>query len=207
MGRLHPRLVLERAGELLLRLLRGETGDALELGALRLDQLGELALAGLDLLLALGDRLFARADLALALGLLGEPLVEVVLLLGQPALQRLELVAALARGLLELVARRQQLLLGRQLGLAQLGLLLALRLFENLRRLAPRLGDAPTRRAADPQQPDGDQRERRGDDRTYENGCFHLGPPERRKQAGSGTLPSEREERSAPPVKPCGPDR
>ena len=138
--RLEARLALHAADQLVLGLLAGEAGDLLELGALLGGEAGELGglllggfLAGLDLLLP------AR-DLALLLDHLIQPLVERVLLLGEPPLDRLELLAPGARRLLELAARLQQLLLGRQIGLAPLGLGLARRVLEPLLRFAPGLG-------------------------------------------------------------------
>jgi hypothetical protein len=56
--------------------------------------------------------------------------IEPDLLLGQPLLDLLELLPPLTGGVLELAARREQLLLGRQLRLADLRLAFAARLVE-----------------------------------------------------------------------------
>ena len=146
-GGLDLGLVLERADQLLARLLGGQPGDVLE-------PLADLAGLALELLvavvghaLAAGEGLLAPGEVAVALVLLLLALVEGVFLLGEAALDRLELGAALARRGLELGAGDEQLLLGDELGFADLRLAFAARLLEQAVGLAVRLGDGLPRRA------------------------------------------------------------
>src|SRR5262249_31566748 len=112
-----------------------------------------------------------------------EPLVDRVLLLRQPLLERLELAAPLARGLLEFAARLEELLLGQQLGLAQLGLAVALggvdQFLGALASLAEDLAGSPAR-----EQPPAHARDPRRGQRHggHDVGVGH--PPPRRKRSG-----------------------
>ncbi len=164
----------------------------LELAALLGDQPLELALARLDLLLAAGDGLLQRRRVLLAAVEVLAAAQHAVLAVAQLAFERLELVALAARGLLELAARLQQLLLGGELGLAPLGRCRALGLLERLLGLAAglrqdALGVAPQ------QQPIEHEGERHRDgDRTCDGCKVHAITPGRRDgpEGGSGGWPS-----------------
>ena len=119
--RLHPRVALHHPHQLFLGLLRGEAADLLQPLALLLHQLVELDALLLHLQLELVELALALAQLGLAP--LDRPLLarEVVVELGDATLLLVELGALLRRHLLELAAGLEQLLLGGELALAQLG--------------------------------------------------------------------------------------
>jgi hypothetical protein len=168
-GGLDPRLVLHHLDQLFLRLLGGQAGDLLELGALLVEHAAELGLALLHPLLAGGDRAVELGELLVAAGELLPPLVEAVFLLGEAALLDLELGTPLARYLLELAARLEELLARGHLGLAHLGLAVALGVLDDLVGLAMRgrqdaLGLLAQRAPAEPEHEDRDGQGRQGHD-------------------------------------------
>src|SRR6185295_9562228 len=128
----HPGLVLERAHQLLARLLRGQARQMLELAALLFAHPGDLGLLDFEGLLAPDQGALGLEHLLLTLADLVAPLVEAVFLLGQPALDGLELGPALPRNGFELAPGQEQLLLRLQLRLADLVLALALGVGQDL---------------------------------------------------------------------------
>jgi len=135
-GGLDLGLVLHHPHQLLPRLLGGEAGDLLELGALLVHHPLELRLALLDALLAADQRAVELGELLVAPGELLAALVEAVFFLGEAALLDLQLRAPFAGDLLELATRLQQLLARGDLGLAHLGLALPPGVLDDLIGLA-----------------------------------------------------------------------
>ena len=82
-------VVFEQADQLLARLLGGQAGDLLELGALLGEHAVEVGLLLFEPLLARCDGAVELAELLVALAQLVGPLVEGVFLLGEPPLERL----------------------------------------------------------------------------------------------------------------------
>ncbi len=196
-GGLEPGVVLERADQLLARLLRREAGDLLELRARLARQAVGLARPLLDRLLAAGERLLAPGELLVALALLLEPLVERVFFLGQPLLDRFELLASLAGGVLEFGARGEQLLLRRELRLADLGFAFALGFLEQALGAAASVGELGLAPAADRRPAKSDDREgdhgRTGDQQNFRHGSTPGGKERVRRDGWSpGAPPSGR---------------
>jgi hypothetical protein len=154
-------LVLHAMDQLALRLLGGEAGDLLELVALRVDELVELALFRVDAFLAVVEGAVALLDLGDAgVDLLGL-LVEALFLLLEALLDGFDLVATLLRLLVELRAHLEELFLRLQIGFldAPRGLLVgviddALGAFARLREL--RLGALAVHRGPDQGHDDGE---------------------------------------------------
>ena len=103
-----------------------------------------------DLFLAAGQSAVAADQLLVALVDLAEALVEAVFLLGEAAFQGLELAAPRPRGGFELGARLEELLLGRELALLQLGFAIPPRLFAHTGGFALGLGEALLADVANP---------------------------------------------------------
>ena len=117
-----------------------------------------------DLLLAPGEGAVAADELLVALVELAQALVEAVFLLGEAAFQGLELAAPRPRGGFELGAGLEELLLGRELALLELGFAVPPRLFAHAGGFALGLGEALLADVANPR-PAVDQHGCRDDDR------------------------------------------
>ena len=144
----------------------------------------QLLVSTRDGALAQGQRALAPAEVTIAIVELLLTLFGRVFFLGESPLEPLELAAALARGVLELGARLEQLLLGGQVGFFELRLGVARRRFAQPLGFALRVvEDAPAGPAqpvpADPYQ------HQRGDDLRDQNGQVLSPPP---CQAGRGAL-------------------
>ena len=120
-GRLEPGLVLDGLDEVPLGVDGRQARDLLEPLALLLDDPRASACGLVDLLLGVGDRLFLAGELLVAALLLGELAVEVLLLLLDPVFEGGDLLPPGLDRLVELDPRREDLFLGLDVGLAQLG--------------------------------------------------------------------------------------
>ena len=147
------RLVLESTSELVLGLLGGQAGDLLEAVPLLGDQTGGLGLLAADLLLAPGEGAVADDELLVALIELTQAFVEAVFLLGEAAFEGLELATAGARRGFELGAGLEELFLGRELALFELGFAVPPRLFAHAGGFALGLGETLLAGVANPRPP------------------------------------------------------
>ncbi len=137
------------------------------------------------------DVLLLPAELLFAPLLLGELPVQVLFLLLDPLLQGGDLLPAGLDGLVELDAGGEDLLLGLDVRLADLGVSLAARFGQRLVGLRPdaralALDLLPQEEEADGEQDRGQDRSRRDRDR---ESCVHFGPPKRpgARQTGVAT--------------------
>ncbi len=162
----HARFVFEPTGELVLGLLRRQPRDLLESSALLAEQAVDLDLLAADLLLAGGEAAISGQELLVALIELTQPLVEAVFLLGEAALQVLELAAARSGCGFEFRAGLEELFLGGELTLFELGFAVPPRLFAHARGFALGFGETFFASMANPRpavDQDGGGKDDRGD--------------------------------------------